>query len=39
MVTACDSIENHWLKNKYICGDEISIADILAASELEQPSK
>ncbi|XP_073985763.1 glutathione S-transferase theta-1-like [Rhodnius prolixus] len=37
MVTACDSIENHWLKNKYICGDEISIADILAASELEQP--
>uniref|UniRef100_A0A0V0G3B4 Putative glutathione s-transferase theta-1 n=1 Tax=Triatoma dimidiata TaxID=72491 RepID=A0A0V0G3B4_TRIDM len=38
MTNACDIIENHWLKNKFICGDEISIADVLAAAELEQPS-
>uniref|UniRef100_A0A069DPX0 glutathione transferase n=1 Tax=Panstrongylus megistus TaxID=65343 RepID=A0A069DPX0_9HEMI len=37
MTNACDIIENHWLKNKFICGDEISIADVLAVAELEQP--
>ena len=25
-------------KNKYICGDKISVADIVALCELEQPS-
>uniref|UniRef100_A0A023F806 glutathione transferase n=1 Tax=Triatoma infestans TaxID=30076 RepID=A0A023F806_TRIIF len=37
MTNACDIIENVWLKNKFICGDEITIADVLAAAELEQP--
>ena len=36
-----DQIETIWLENgqkKYICGDEISAADIVACCELEQPS-
>ncbi|KAK9506839.1 hypothetical protein O3M35_008701 [Rhynocoris fuscipes] len=37
MENICDAVENHWLKNKFICGDEITIADILAACEIEQP--
>lgn len=35
------NIEKIWLKdgsNKYLCGDKISVADILALCELEQPS-
>jgi hypothetical protein len=37
MLSACDSIENIWLKDKlFITGQEISIADLLAAAELEQ---
>lgn len=33
-----DQIENIWLKDRlYIAGDEITIADLLAVTELEQP--
>ena len=35
-----DQIEQIWLdngKNQYILGDEISVADIVAVCELEQP--
>lgn len=40
MIRACDQFEKVWLNNKpYICGDMISVADIYAASELEQPGK
>jgi glutathione S-transferase len=39
MIDTCDLIENFWLKDKkYICGDHITIADLLATTELEQPS-
>jgi len=35
---ALDQIEEIWLKNKnYVAGDKISIADLLAVTELEQP--
>ena len=36
-----DQIETIWLENgqkKYICGDKISVADIVACCELEQSS-
>ena len=36
-----EQIENVWLENgnkKYLCGDKISVADIVALCELEQPS-
>ena len=36
-----EQIENVWLENgnkKYLRGDEISVADIVALCELEQPS-
>ena len=36
-----EQIENIWLENgnkKYLCGDKISVADIVALCELEQPS-
>ena len=35
-----DQIEQIWLANgtkKYLCGDQISVADIVAVCELEQP--
>lgn len=33
-----NDITNYWLaKGRFIAGDEISIADLLAAAELEQP--
>ena len=35
-----DQIEQIWLENgkkKFICGDKISVADIVACCELEQP--
>ena len=35
-----DAIENIWLDNgqkKYLYGDKISVADIVACCELEQP--
>jgi len=35
-----DLLENVWLKNKpFLCGDEISISDLIAACEIEQPRK
>lgn len=35
-----DLIENIWLKDKrFLCGDEISISDIIGICEIEQPSK
>lgn len=40
MEEALDLVENIWLKDtKYLTGDEISIADIVGISEIEQPSK
>lgn len=42
MEATLDVIENVWLKpkeQKFIAGDKISIADLLAACELEQTSK
>ncbi|XP_023331921.1 glutathione S-transferase theta-3 isoform X2 [Eurytemora carolleeae] len=41
MEECLDTIEKTWLKEgnqKFMCGDTISVADILAACELEQPS-
>ena len=41
MEKVLDQIETIWLDNgqkKYICGDKISVADIVACCELEQPS-
>lgn len=38
MEKTCDTLTTVWLKNKpYLCGNEISIADLLGACELEQP--
>lgn len=40
MEVCLDEIEEIWLeKNKFLTGDDITIADILGACELEQPSK
>lgn len=36
-----DKFENVWLENgnkDFLCGDQISVADIMACCELEQPS-
>lgn len=39
MEIACDKMENIWLKdNKFLCGEDISVADLFGACELEQPS-
>ena len=41
MEKVLDQIETIWLDNgqkKYICGDKISVADIVACCELEQSS-
>ncbi|KAL3273242.1 hypothetical protein HHI36_014696 [Cryptolaemus montrouzieri] len=36
--TTMDKIEELWLKNhKYICGDTMTVADLFAACEIEQP--
>lgn len=33
-------LESVWLKEKlFLCGDEISVSDLVAACEIEQPSK
>ncbi|XP_075220335.1 glutathione S-transferase theta-1-like [Lycorma delicatula] len=38
MVTACNKIEDVWVKDShYICGEYITVADLFAACELEQP--
>lgn len=35
-----DQIETLWLRdNQFICGQEVTIADIFAACEIEQPRK
>jgi len=35
-----DLIENIWLKDKqFLCGDDISISDIIGVCEIEQPSE
>lgn len=35
-----DLMENIWLKDKkFLCGDEISISDIIGICELDQPSE
>lgn len=35
-----DLIENIWLKDKqFLCGDEISISDLIGICEIEQPSE
>lgn len=39
METVLDQLETIWLKDRpFIAGDHITIADLLAACELEQPS-
>ena len=41
MEKVLDQIETIWLENgqkKYLAGDKISVADIVACCELEQPS-
>lgn len=39
MSSCLDSIETLWLsQNRYIAGNEISVADLFAACEIEQPS-
>ena len=40
MEVCLDTFEEVWLKDfKYLSGDKISVADIFAICELEQPSK
>lgn len=40
METVLEQFETVWLKDKpFIAGNDISIADIIAACELEQPGK
>lgn len=40
MIDNLNLLENIWLKDKpFLCGDEISISDIVGACEVEQPSK
>lgn len=40
MDQALDLFEKHWLKDRpYMAGEKISIADIVGACEVEQPSK
>lgn len=40
MIITLDLIENVWLKNKtFLCGNEISISDIIAICEIDQTSK
>lgn len=41
MIDCLDHIESVWLKDNkpYLVGDKISIADLLGATEIEQPSK
>lgn len=40
MDDALDLMEDVWLKNgQYLTGNKITVADILAACEIEQPSK
>lgn len=39
--TTLDNLENNWIirPNHFLVGDKITIADLLAASEIEQTSK
>lgn len=40
MVEILNLIENTWLSNnKYLAGNAMSIADLVGACEIEQPSK
>lgn len=40
MIDNLNLLENIWLKNKpFLCGTEISVSDVVAACEIEQPSK
>jgi len=40
MIENLNLLEKNWLKNKpFLCGDDISISDLVAACELEQLSK
>lgn len=40
MIENLNLLENIWLKDKpFLCGDEISISDLVGACEIEQPSK
>lgn len=39
MIENLDLLENIWLRDKpFLSGDEISISDLVAACEVEQPS-
>ncbi|CAH2230329.1 glutathione S-transferase theta-1-like [Pararge aegeria] len=39
MISALETFEKHWLQNgtQFVAGDTITVADLLAACELEQP--
>lgn len=40
MIASLDLLENIWLKNKqFLCGDEISVADIIGICEVNQTSE
>jgi len=40
MIENLNLLENIWLKDKpFLCGDEISVSDLVGACEVEQPSK
>lgn len=40
MIITLDLIENVWLKNKkYLCGNQISISDIIGICEIDQTSE
>lgn len=40
MIENLNLLENIWLKDKlFLCGDDISVSDLVAACEVEQPSE
>ena len=40
METALDELENVWLKDRpYVTGDKITIADLIALCEVDEPRK
>lgn len=40
MIENLNLLENIWLKDKpFLCGDKISVSDLVGACEVEQPSK
>lgn len=40
LILTLDNVENIWLKDKqFLCGDEISVSDIIAICEIDHTSE